>query len=255
MNSEQIIVYTDGSSLGNPGPGGWAFVISNDEKTETASGGYRKTTNNRMEYLAVIKALKYLIGTKKEVVIHTDSQLLFDTMTKWVFGWQKKNWKKTDNKPIQNLDLVQELFELSKSIKVKWKKVAAHVGIELNELCDTLAREAANGAIDIDFAYEQIPSDNFLMFAPPIVKVKNNEPNNVQSEEVKKSKKTKEMNNNELIHKDILIENDKLLIYIFNSNGTPTLELKNKNDASRSSLFEITKLPEFLITILKNADG
>jgi len=259
-NDDKLIIYTDGSSIGNPGPGGWAFVVNRNDILEQSSGGFRKTTNNRMEFLAVIKALKYFDGTKNQIVIHTDSQLVLNTMTKWVFGWHKKNWKKSDNKPILNLDLVKELFYLTSKMVVKWEKVIAHSGDELNEMCDILARTAADNATDIDYEYEQIPNSSNDLFSLPIIKQKNDIDITIPQDLNLTSNNSHKMNNkpltsNDLLNKDVLIENDKLIIYIFNNNGITTLELRNKIDPSRSSLFDIKNLPEFLITILKNADG
>lgn len=150
----QIDVYTDGSCLSNPGRGGWAAIILSEGKEYLYSGGFRKTTNNRMEYFAAIQALRQLQNFKGTINIHTDSELLFNTMTKWIFAWQKKGWKKSDGKLILNLDLVKQLFELSIRLKVKWNKVMAHTGDKHNERCDELAKLAASTASDIDIAYE-----------------------------------------------------------------------------------------------------
>jgi|YNPMSStandDraft_1061717.scaffolds.fasta_scaffold00001_20 ribonuclease HI len=139
-----INIYTDGACLGNPGPGGWAFIADIDGKIYEKKGHLENTTNNRAEFLAAIEAIKFASNYGGEFSIFTDSQLLYDTVTKWIFSWHKKNWKKSDGKPVQNLDLVQELWSLMHKYKIKWSKVPAHSGFELNEKCDKLAKEAAN---------------------------------------------------------------------------------------------------------------
>ncbi|HOK14349.1 MAG TPA: ribonuclease H [Candidatus Kapabacteria bacterium] len=144
---QKINIYTDGACLGNPGPGGWAFIAEIDGKIIEQSGYLPETTNNRAEYQAAIEAINYASQFSKEMQINTDSELLFNTMTKWIYSWQKKNWKKSDGKPVQNLDLVQKLWELVQKYKVHWNKVPAHSGIALNERCDLLAKEAASGKI------------------------------------------------------------------------------------------------------------
>ncbi len=139
----KINIYTDGACLGNPGPGGWAFIAEIDGKLIEKSGFLPNTTNNRAEYQAAIEAISFASQFSKDIQINTDSELLLNTMTKWIYSWQKKNWKKSDGKPVQNLDLVQKLWELIQKHRVIWNKVPAHSGIALNERCDMLAKEAA----------------------------------------------------------------------------------------------------------------
>lgn len=135
-------IYTDGSCLGNPGPGGWGFIATDGENTAERSGGEKDTTNNRMELTAVIKALT---AAKKhaEVEIHTDSQYVKNGMQSWVKNWKKNGWKTADKKPVKNQELWQELDELAEKIKIHWHWVKGHNGHEMNERVDVLARTAA----------------------------------------------------------------------------------------------------------------
>lgn len=157
---DKIKIHTDGACLGNPGPGGWAFVAEIDGKIYEKSGHIENTTNNRAEYLAAIEAIKFASQFGNEFTILTDSQLLYDTMTKWIYSWEKKNWRKSDGKPVQNLDLVLILWELMHQYKIQWAKVTAHSGIEFNERCDKLAKDAANKIEIIDnFVNNQLFTD------------------------------------------------------------------------------------------------
>lgn len=135
-------IYTDGSCLGNPGPGGWAFVATDGKNTAERSGGEKDTTNNKMELTAVIRALS---AAKKhaEVEIHTDSQYVKNGMQAWIKNWKKNGWKTADKKPVKNQELWQELDELAQKIKIHWHWVRGHAGHEMNERVDTLARTAA----------------------------------------------------------------------------------------------------------------
>lgn len=139
-----IEIFTDGSSLGNPGPGGYGVVLKSGKHRKELSQGFKHTTNNRMELLAVIEALKSVKNKEYQVVLHTDSQLIINTMTKgWLDSWLKKDWKKADKKPVLNRDLWEQVVELRKGLNIEWKWVKAHVGIEENERCDELAKAAA----------------------------------------------------------------------------------------------------------------
>lgn len=138
-----VIVYTDGACSGNPGPGGWGVYLEFNGKTKTISGGENQTTNNRMEMTAVIKAFQAL---KKpcEVHIHSDSALIINAMTKgWIENWIRKNWVKSDKKPVENRDLWEEMIDSMKIHHVKWIKVKGHSSDEKNNLVDKLAVEAA----------------------------------------------------------------------------------------------------------------
>lgn len=135
----EVIVYTDGACSGNPGPGGWGAILIWNGKEKSLSGGDPHTTNNRMEMKAVIEALKAM---KKPclVKIHSDSALIINAMTQgWIENWQKKDWRKSDRKPVENKDLWQEMLEAMKPHKVEWIKVKGHSGLPLNERVDQLA--------------------------------------------------------------------------------------------------------------------
>ena len=135
-------IWTDGSCLGNPGPGGWAFIATNGKDIAERNGGEKETTNNRMELTAVIKALS---AAKKhdELEIHTDSQYVKNGMEKWVRQWKNNNWKNAEKKPVKNKELWQQLDELAQTKKITWVWVKGHAGQEMNERCDELARNAA----------------------------------------------------------------------------------------------------------------
>ena len=135
-------IWTDGSCLGNPGPGGWAFVATNGQNTAERSGGERDTTNNRMELMAVIRALT-AAHRHSEIELHTDSQYVKNGMQSWLKNWKKNNWHTANNKPVKNQDLWMQLDALSGAIKIHWHWVRGHNGDEMNERCDELARTAA----------------------------------------------------------------------------------------------------------------
>ena len=135
-------IWTDGSCLGNPGPGGWAFVATDGKNVAHRSGGECDTTNNRMELMAVIRALT-AAHRHSEVEIHTDSQYVKNGMQTWIKNWRKNNWRTADRKPVKNQDLWQKLDELAGQIKIHWVWVRGHNGEEFNEKCDELARTAA----------------------------------------------------------------------------------------------------------------
>ncbi len=137
-----IKIWTDGSCLGNPGPGGWAFVATDGTNTAERSGGERNTTNNRMELMAVISALT-AARKHKTIEIHTDSQYVKNGMQSWMKNWKKNNWRTADKKPVKNQDLWMKLDELSQSIELHWVWVRGHNGEEYNERCDELARTYA----------------------------------------------------------------------------------------------------------------
>jgi len=141
-----IVVYTDGSAIGNPGPGGYGVVIQakEDGPAQELSGGYNHTTNNRMEMMAVIKALECLDGTSSPVVLHSDSKYVVDALNKgWAKNWHKRNWHKSDGSPALNADLWKRLLPLSQALDVQFVWVRGHSGNPLNERCDVLANTAA----------------------------------------------------------------------------------------------------------------
>ena len=144
---EEVIIYTDGACSGNPGPGGWGALLQCRDNERELSGGEPATTNNRMELMAVIEALKAL---KKPVraVVHTDSQYVQKGISEWIHGWKRKGWKTASGSPVKNVDLWQALDSAARVHQVEWKWVKGHAGHPENERVDRLARDAipARGA-------------------------------------------------------------------------------------------------------------
>lgn len=146
------MIYTDGAARGNPGPGGYGIVLLWGEKRKELSGGYRLTTNNRMELLAVIVALQSLTKKNIGVTIYTDSKYIVDSVEKkWL-----NNWVKTDFKGgKKNKDLWLQYYEISRQFKIRFVWVKGHAGNELNNRCDELATAAADGKhLLVDEVYE-----------------------------------------------------------------------------------------------------
>ena len=138
----KYVIYTDGACSGNPGPGGWGAVILNEKKDNTnISGKERSTTNNRMELMAPIMALKKIKKASK-IIIYTDSIYLKNGITTWIKNWEKNGWKSVNKKPVKNKDLWVTLNELSKEYVIDWKWVKAHAGNKYNEIADKLATKA-----------------------------------------------------------------------------------------------------------------
>ena len=138
-----IRIYTDGSCLGNPGNGGWAAIIIEDEKKTQIKGSKKDTTNNQMELLAPIKALKK-IPKGSNVQIFTDSKYVKSGITEWIHNWKKNGWKTANKQPVKNKDLWTELDLLTNEFKIKWIWVKGHSTDSLNNEVDLIAREAAN---------------------------------------------------------------------------------------------------------------
>ena len=138
----RVDIFTDGACKGNPGPGGWGAVIRWGDQEKELSGGAAETTNNRMEMMAAIEALKAL-KRPCHVILTTDSNYLRDGIMKWVHGWQRKGWRTADNKPVKNVDLWQALLEATKRHRVEWHWVKGHAGHPENERADALASAEA----------------------------------------------------------------------------------------------------------------
>ena len=137
-----IKIYTDGSCLKNPGNGGWAAIINNDGNILRISGSEKNTTNNKMELMAPIRALQK-ISSNEQVEIYTDSKYVKLGITEWVHKWIKNSWLTSKKEPVKNKELWIELYNLTKSFKIKWIWVKAHAGNPLNEEVDLLAKKAA----------------------------------------------------------------------------------------------------------------
>ncbi len=138
-----IKIYTDGSCLNNPGNGGWAAIIIDNKKKIQIKGSKKNTTNNQMELLAPIKALKK-IRKGSNVEIFTDSKYVKIGITEWIHNWKNNGWKTAGKQPVKNKDLWSELDNLTKDFNVKWCWVKAHSTDTLNNEVDLIAREAAN---------------------------------------------------------------------------------------------------------------
>lgn len=138
-----IKIYTDGSCLSNPGNGGWAAIINIGGEIKKISGNEKNTTNNRMELMAPINALKN-INSKDLIEIFTDSKYVKNGITEWINTWVINNWKTSKKEDVKNKDLWIELYKLNQSLNVKWNWVKAHAGDPLNEEVDMLAKKAAN---------------------------------------------------------------------------------------------------------------
>ena len=142
MNEKITInIWTDGACSGNPGPGGWGALIKYDSSTKEISGSEKNTTNNRMEMMAVIEALKY-IDTESKINIYTDSKYVKEGITNWITGWKKNNWKNSKKNDVKNKDLWVELDILSQKHNISWNWVKGHSGNIENDIADKLATEA-----------------------------------------------------------------------------------------------------------------
>ena len=145
-----IKIFTDGSSRGNPGPGGYGVVMLYKSNRKELSQGYKTTTNNRMELTAVIKALEAIKKNSIKVTIYSDSKYVVESVEKgWIWNWEKKNFKKK-----QNIDLWKQFIPLYKKFKIKFIWVKGHAGIKENERCDKLANLAQSSNLINDTGYK-----------------------------------------------------------------------------------------------------
>ena len=144
-----VDIYTDGACRGNPGPGGWAAVLSTGEREKEMSGAQQQTTNNRMELQAVIEALQAL-KRPVQVRLYTDSQYVRRGILEWLPQWKARGWKTADRKPVKNQDLWQLLETAAARHRIEWHWVPGHAGIPGNERCDALANAAIDGLLALD---------------------------------------------------------------------------------------------------------
>ena len=151
-----ILIYTDGGSIGNPGPSGWGAVIFEDHARKEIAGGYRRTTNNRMELMGCIMALRQLTDSRR-VLVRTDSQYVANGMSKgWAKKWRRNGWMRTPDEPAENYDLWEELLDLAAKHHVSFEWVRGHAGHAENERCDKLVKEmSARRDLPPDSNYEQ----------------------------------------------------------------------------------------------------
>jgi ribonuclease HI len=147
---DDIVIYTDGGCSGNPGPGGWAFVIRlpadhgeiGEGREILGSGGEAATTNNRMELRAVISALEAAERSAPGlgVTLNTDSQYVKNGITSWINSWKRNGWRTADKKPVKNRELWEELDAVAARVKPKFRWVKGHAGVEQNERCDAMVQ-------------------------------------------------------------------------------------------------------------------
>lgn len=142
---KHVEIYTDGSCKGNPGPGGWGALLRMGKHEKEMSGGDPDTTNNRMEMLAIVRALEALIEPCI-VDVYSDSKYVLDGMTRWIEGWQARGWKTAAKKPVRNTDLWHELIAAAGRHEMHWHWVKGHNGHPENERVDQLATQAADEA-------------------------------------------------------------------------------------------------------------
>ncbi|MDR0320174.1 MAG: ribonuclease HI [Treponema sp.] len=143
-------IYSDGGCSGNPGPGGWAYVIVQQtfqgvQILAQNLGGEKETTNNRMELTAVImalRALKTLKDVPRTAAVYTDSQYVQKGITDWIRTWKRNSWRTSDKSPVKNKDLWVELDSLAGEFPLKWEWVKGHAGNEFNEMCDSMTQDA-----------------------------------------------------------------------------------------------------------------
>ncbi len=139
MSKTRIEIYTDGACSGNPGPGGWGALLRWNGHEKELFGGETETTNNRMEMMAVIKALEAL-KRRSNVDLFTDSKYVMQGITEWIEGWKAKNWKTAAKKPVKNVDLWQQIDSLTEQHDIQFHWIKGHAGHEGNERADELAR-------------------------------------------------------------------------------------------------------------------
>ncbi|WP_028973945.1 ribonuclease HI [Spirochaeta cellobiosiphila] len=146
---KDVIIYTDGGCRGNPGIGGWAYVLTIDGKKYTGSGADKLTTNNKMELTAVIEALSFVLKNPEwlsyPINIYTDSQYVKNGITKWIHNWIARGWKTANKQPVKNRELWIQLKDNTEKLNVEWNWVKGHSGVDLNEECDQLVNKEMDG--------------------------------------------------------------------------------------------------------------
>lgn len=137
------IIFTDGSSRGNPGPGGWGAIVLNDDTVTELGGREDKTTNNRMELTAVISALAST-PNEHDITLYTDSAYVLNGATRWVKGWEKNNWKTSTKEDVVNRDLWEQMIDVTAHKVIDWQLIKGHSGTPANERCDVIATSFAD---------------------------------------------------------------------------------------------------------------
>lgn len=156
LKAGKVLIYTDGGAIGNPGPGGFAAILRYKEHRKEITGGFRQTTNNRMEIRACIEGLRAL-KQRCSVVLFSDSKYVVDSITKgWARRWQANGWKKDNKHTAENVDLWEQLLQLCDQHDVEFRWTRGHAGNKDNERCDQLAVQAANRqGLPTDEGYEK----------------------------------------------------------------------------------------------------
>ncbi|MBK3332068.1 ribonuclease HI [Persephonella atlantica] len=144
---KKVYIFTDGSSLGNPGPGGWCAILRYNRHEKVLKGGKRNTTNNEMEITAVLEGLRAL-KEPCEVEIYSDSKYVVDAIKEWIHSWAKNGWKTSSRKEVAHRDIWEEIYNLMKKHKIHPIWVKGHSGHKENELCDRIAKEEAKKYLD-----------------------------------------------------------------------------------------------------------
>ncbi len=168
-----IIIYTDGASRGNPGPGGWAAIILTDKNAIELAGAQKPATNNQMELMAVAEALQYVMdesaGTVPEVALHTDSTYVLKGLESWLDGWQRNGWMTKAKTPVENRAIWERLYDLRQAFgrKLTLVKVAGHSGHAYNDRCDEMAVAAALGNDTNLFEGARSEYETRLLETPP----------------------------------------------------------------------------------------
>lgn len=148
MDTSSVLLFTDGGCSGNPGPGGWAYLIVSESKgvIDERWGAEKLTTNNRMELSAAVAALEAVLADSSlranPITLYTDSQYLQKGITSWIQNWKRNGWKTSSKEPVKNQDLWQRLDQLTTRLQVEWRWVKGHAGHEYNERVDRLTQEA-----------------------------------------------------------------------------------------------------------------
>jgi ribonuclease HI len=152
----EVTIYTDGGSINNPGPGGYGAVLIYGDEYEELTGGFRLTTNNRMELMGCIAALQNLPWPHKAITLYSDSSYVVNGISKgWARNWRKNGWIKSDKKPAVNSDLWELLLDLVEKLRITFRWVKGHAGNPMNERCDKLAVAAARQkGLPVDQGYE-----------------------------------------------------------------------------------------------------
>lgn len=158
---KQVEIYTDGSCLGNPGPGGYAAILRYKERELILTKGYRVTTNNRMELMAAIVGIE-MIKERCEITVYTDSQYVRNGVMQWLPNWKNNGWRTSTKKPVKNLDLWMRMDKALKKQNVEWIWVRGHSGHPENERCDVIAKEAAMFPTQDDIGFKQLNQEGLV---------------------------------------------------------------------------------------------